>query len=80
MKLKYIIDEMSGFSIFAEYVQHDMAARPFQSHSDIVGAGFVSFTDGAVVCYGESISLNIKSRGFVDSTIIAEKLDLKVGN
>lgn len=80
MKLKYIIDDIDGFAVFSEFVQHDRVAIPFQSYNQIVGAGFVSFVDGTVTCYGESISLRIKSRGYTDSEILAKKMDLKVGN
>lgn len=81
MKLKYIIDDLDGFAIFVDYVQHDMVAKPFLSHTGpIVGAGFIEIMDGEVFCYGESVSLRVKSRGVVDAAIIAHKLDLKVSD
>lgn len=78
MKLKYIIDEANGFSIFPPYVDHDVAARPMQARGfSIVGAGFIEIFNGEVTCYGKSQSLQINSRGSVDSEIIAYSFDLK---
>lgn len=79
MKLKYIIDELGGFSIFTEYGNHDDVARGFtmKSFTEIVAAGFIEIMDGEVTCYGESISLKIKSRGEFDAEIITQHLNLK---
>ena len=78
MKTKYIIDEINGFLIFPEYIQHDMAAKILTCHGyEILGAGFVDLSGGVVTCYGESISLGIKSRGQEDAEILARKLKLE---
>ena len=78
-KLKYIIDPSDKFMIFPLTVQHDHAARLMEGNfgPDVVGAGFINFIDGEVFCHGESISLDLKSRGNIDSKIIADSLDLK---
>ena len=35
-----------------------------------VGAGFVTFTDGLADCFGESATLEIKSRGNADTQVV----------
>lgn len=78
MKLKYIIDQLDGFMIFAPYVNHDDAARQLSKlGGEIVGAGFCDLVDGVIQCWGESNSLRIKSRGIIDAKIIAERTGIK---
>lgn len=77
-KLKYIVDAIGGFAIFPPYVNHDtVGALMSKAGIPPVGAGFIDIFDGEVQCYGESVSLRIKSRGEEDSKEIAKKLDLK---
>jgi hypothetical protein len=41
----------------------------------VIAAGFISVSDGGEVnCFGESVSLKIKSRGDSDAEIIGRKL------
>lgn len=77
--MKYIIDELNMFVIFPNHINHDDMARLHCKPigCSIVGAGFIEIFDGIVSCYGESVSLRIKSRGHIDSEIIAYALDLK---
>jgi len=74
-ELKYIIDEYDNFMIFSPIVQHVHAARPLINTTDslIVGAGFCNIRNGYIECWGESISLNVKSRGKIDSDILNKK-------
>lgn len=93
-KLKYIIDKHGNFAIFSTLATHASVARGFDTHNEIVGAGFcniavgyknnpfdVSFDQAKeekeivnVHCWGESVSLNIKSRE-EDEQIINRKLN-----
>lgn len=73
MKLKYITYESiegapDRFVVFDTITNH--SAMKFPSLK-ILGAGFMGFTpDGKAYCYGESVSMKIKSRGGLDSDII----------
>lgn len=70
--MKYIIDELGGACIFPDYLIHKDVGRAFTEA--IVGAGFLSVDHrGRACCYGESISLNIKSRE-EDSQLVTEFL------
>lgn len=78
-KLKYIVDAIGGFAIFPGYVDHNTVGNLMFKPSGIpaVGAGFISIFDSEVQCFGESISMRIKSRGEEDAKEIAKKFDLK---
>ena len=79
MKLKYVVDEMGGCAVFTGYVNHDSIGQACGRHRlTIVGAGFIEIIDGIVNCYGESLSLNIKSRGKEDAKCVANTLGLDV--
>ena len=80
-KLKYIINQIDQFMIFPPAVQHVDAARLLMGKfgPDVVSGGFIDISNNEVNCYGESISLNLKSRGDIDSQIIAVNFDLNVG-
>jgi hypothetical protein len=69
MAMKYIISDTGIPVVFSELQQHrDVARAMFKK---VVGAGFCYIAeDRMVTCYGESISLGIKSRGDVDSSIL----------
>jgi len=71
---KYLVDEYGGLLIFPPYVVHSDVAR--QCPHGIVGAGFVSISEGKVCCYGRSHSLRIDSRGKMDSLFLANFLGL----
>ena len=86
-KLKYILDEYGNFAIFSESNSHSDMARGF--HFKPVSAGFCTIAVGYkhgefdnngeekrmvnVHCFGESISLKLKSRT-EDGDIINEKI------
>ena len=84
-KLKYILDECGNFAIFSESNSHSDMARSF--HFKPVSAGFCTIAVGYetkdglhieektvnVHCFGESISLKLKSR-IEDGDIINEKI------
>lgn len=82
MKLKYILTRTGAFALFSEVHTHADMARGM--YGDIVSAGFchlsVAYNDGnpeikyRMNCYGESISLKLKSRP-EDSDIISNKLN-----
>lgn len=69
--LKYIIVD-DGLNekpiIFSNLDQHNDIA--YRLSWKPVSAGFVTMVNGQAECYGESISLNIKSRPEEDSKII----------
>lgn len=73
---KYIIFGDSGFPeavAFSETIVHkDIANGLGAKH--IIGAGFFMMIDGRFHCYGESISLDVKSRGVLDSEILNRDL------
>lgn len=72
-RMKYIIIEDSLGEkpyIFSDADQHNhIAAALLFGDNKVVGAGFVSFTQTGLQCWGKSVSLNIASRS-IDSDII----------
>ena len=73
-KSKYIIvDNATGIIpvVFTELATHKDVARGFMPGT-IIGAGFcyIDERDCKYVCYGESTSLNVKSRGDEDSKLL----------
>ena len=72
-KSKYIIvDNANGIIpvVFTELATHKDVARGSMPGT-ILGAGFCSINvDGRYDCYGESTSLNVKSRGEEDSRLL----------
>ena len=78
-KLKYIVDSYGNFAIFSPTAIHANVARTMNGKP--VGAGFITIEimDGEyggpiITCYGESVSLGIKSRHEVDAEAIFSKL------
>jgi hypothetical protein len=74
---KYIILEVGGFEqpvVFSELMIHFDTAVAIAPRSKVTGAGFCNIVDGQYQCYGESISLGVKSRGDVDSKILNKML------
>jgi hypothetical protein len=78
---KYIVIQIGGGLqmpiIFSSLQQHDVVARPFGGK--VLGAGFcVIYLDDSgrpkYDCYGESVSLDIKSRGEVDAQVLNRML------
>jgi hypothetical protein len=73
---KYVIvqteeDGEIGF-IFPASIPHDQFARRLWKDAVIVSAGFVRSNDEPmhIEAYGESVSLNKKSRGFLDTIVL----------
>ena len=71
--MKYIayenLDGNERFVIFDEITTHSDMAKYIRKKY-VIGAGFVGFGEDGAHCYGESISMNIKSRGEKDSQLI----------
>jgi hypothetical protein len=73
MRTKYIIVDtgLPTAFIFPETVTHADVARAVAPGRPVLGAGFVSVSDdGEYSCWGESISLKIKSREAEDTRIL----------
>lgn len=77
LKSKYVIIKKGSFSlpfVFSELINHADVARALDTGGGVVGAGFCHIDkNGQYVCYGESISLRIKS-GPGDAAILNEFL------
>lgn len=80
MELKYILDDYGNFALFSKVNTHSDMAKGF--YKKPVSAGFCRIEAeethhgerAVVVCWGESISLNLKSRA-EDGDIINKKLN-----
>jgi hypothetical protein len=69
-RMKYIVfyhEGIESFYLIPNCMKH---SSPMIAKSNIISAGFVQWTKDGVHCYGESVSLNCKSRGDVDSRLI----------
>lgn len=70
--LKYIVIDDNGIEkpyIFTALDQHRDVA--FHLGGKVVSGGFIApGTDSILICYGESISLNVKSRPEQDAKLI----------
>jgi hypothetical protein len=75
-KSKYIIVDNGSWDIpivFGDIMPHNTLAKGVRG--TVVGAGFCYITDeGKYFCYGRSESLNIDSRGEVDSKFLNKYL------
>jgi hypothetical protein len=65
MKIKYIHFEDIGFVLFEEQIDHSRLASLIKD--TVISAGFVNLPNedtygNKASCYGESVSLNIKSK------------------
>jgi len=70
-KAKYIIHTENIPIVFPEIINHsDMARNMGWKKEDIIGAGFVYVNGDSYNCYGESVSLRVKSRGEEDVKIL----------
>lgn len=71
--MKYItykdFDGNQVFVIFDKITDHIGMSRCLPV-DEVLGAGFVGFNNDGPYCYGESISMNVKSRKEKDSKII----------
>lgn len=75
MKTKYIVYDTHLCPmavVFPELINHNDMARALNINpDDIWGAGFCYINkDAAWTCYGESISLKVKSRGEEDERLL----------
>jgi hypothetical protein len=76
--MKYITQKNGDFVIFPDTMTHSVVAHELRlTKEHIAGAGFIRFGCGdhqeleiLVDCYGESVSLGVKSRGKEDARII----------
>lgn len=71
--MKYIIVEDTGLEqpiVFSELLKHADVADLWRRADKISAAGFCFRGDGGWHCYGESVSLNIKSRTTFDDAIL----------
>lgn len=76
-KAKYIIIDVYDLDlpvIFGEFMKHSDMANCINSKGKVIGAGFVHIDNGKYVCYGESISLGVKSREAIDSNYLNKYL------
>jgi hypothetical protein len=74
MKVKYIKTEDNEIIVFSELQEHS----DFKSFKPI-GAGFISIGapekyEPDCTCYGESVSLNLKSDGKVDTKLARKQI------
>ncbi len=76
--MKYIIVEGAyGYPtayIFSDNVQHADMAQQVNKADKVLGAGFVTYGPDGLVCFGRSVSLDIKSRNEIDTKIINREL------
>lgn len=74
--LKYIVTDKGDFAIFSNLSTHSEMARGL--YGKPIGAGFCRIKayslDTLVTCFGESVTLNLKSAGEEDARIIRKKL------
>jgi hypothetical protein len=68
MRMKYIISKDDTPVVFSDIQSHQEVASALSFL--VLGAGFCHINNKEFVCYGDSVSLNVKSRGPVDSLII----------
>lgn len=79
-KAKYIISKHQVPVVFSEVLTHADVARLLFRQQDILGAGFCYVKDDKYHCYGESISLGVKSNGQEDATILNRYLGCSNGD
>ena len=73
MRLKYIITEANGFAMFSPESTHANVARGMEGKPVSAGFCIIDFEENKVRCYGESVTLKLKSRD-EDSDIITKKI------
>jgi len=77
MKTKYIVvkhphHHEEVIIMFPEFVNHSHFNEDYDVHGAIISAGFMLIDNGEFICYGESISLEVKSRPDEDSALANE--------
>lgn len=60
--------------VFSELLTHADVASAIAPRGEVLGAGFCGIDNDIYFCYGESISLKVKSRGEADSKILNKYL------
>lgn len=77
-KAKYIVFEerhIEEMVIFSSLLQHVNIAHRLRCEP-VISAGFIEIIDNEPVCFGESISLDIKSRGEIDTNVAKRVLKM----
>lgn len=69
-KSKYIVSRDGTPVVFAEVLNHADVARALFGNTPIMGAGFCYIKDNRYECWGESVSLRVKSRGEQDAEML----------
>lgn len=69
-----IFDEMINHYEMAQKVLGPIVCDPKILRQKIVGAGFVTLTSDGLMCYGRSVTMEITSRGEVDSDLLNKRL------
>jgi len=75
IRMKYIIVDNGAWIapvLFSEATQHFEMAN--NVHGEVISAGYVRFAPRGLECYGESISLGLKSAPEIDSNMINKML------
>ncbi len=70
--MKYVVllmDEGETPIIFPKRLLHEEIADAVENR-EVISAGFVRQTDGKIECYGESLGLELSSRGEDDTILI----------
>lgn len=81
-KSKYVIIDTGMLIapiVFTELLIHADVARAIASDGEVIGAGFCHIENNLYICYGESVSLEVKSRGEADSKILNRYLGVRHG-
>jgi hypothetical protein len=60
--------------IFSENISHEDMANMVHAEKSIISAGLVMLNPKGITCYGESISLRVRSRGGFDAQLINQQL------
>ncbi len=77
--MKYVVlitDEGETPIIFPKQLFHDEVANTVENRG-VVSAGFVRLSDGNIECYGESLGLELSSRGESDTSLIQHCMTAK---
>ncbi len=77
--MKYVVlitEEGETPIIFPKELFHDEVANAVENRG-VVSAGFVRLSDGKIKCYGESLGLELSSRGEGDTSLIQHCMTAK---
>jgi hypothetical protein len=61
------------FIVFSNHMNHAQTVKAIR-HTEVISAGFVFFSEGAVICHGRSESLDICSRT-EDSDMLTKQIE-----